>query len=98
MGKNAKTVAENYRISNVAKTWVELYKFMINELYPLRYYKKERKEKEQAVDAFHTCIINLRQRDHFAFHTVGLRNAAATVVFIALNTPSIYTTLPTLCS
>jgi len=52
MGKNAKKVAENYRISNVAKTWVELYKFLINELYPLRYYKKERKERVNLVKEF----------------------------------------------
>ena len=29
MGKNARKVAENYRIGSVAKTWVKLYKFMI---------------------------------------------------------------------
>ncbi len=52
MGRNAKRVAQNYRMSNVAKTWVELYKFMINELYPLRYYNKERKERVNLVKEF----------------------------------------------
>ncbi len=52
MGKNAKKVAEQYRISSVAKTWVKLYKFIINELYPLRYYKKERKNRVELVKEF----------------------------------------------
>ncbi len=52
MGKNAKKVAEQYRISNVAKTWIKLYKFIINELYPLRYYKKERKNRVELVKEF----------------------------------------------
>ena len=52
MGKNAKKVAASYRISSVAKTWVKLYKFLINELYPLRYYKKERKERVRLVKEF----------------------------------------------
>lgn len=52
MGMNAKMVARNYRISKVAKTWVKLYKFIINELYPLRYYKKDRKERVELVKEF----------------------------------------------
>ena len=52
MGKNAKKVAESYRISTIAKTWIKLYKFLINELYPLRYYKKERKERVRLVKEF----------------------------------------------
>ena len=52
MGKNAKKVAESYKISTIAKTWVKLYKFLINELYPLRYYKKERKERVMLVKEF----------------------------------------------
>lgn len=52
MGKNSKKIAENYRISNIAKVWVKLYKFLINELYPLRYYKKERKERVRLVKEF----------------------------------------------
>jgi glycosyltransferase involved in cell wall biosynthesis len=52
MGRNAKKVAEQYRISNVAKTWVKLYKFIINDLYPLRYYKKERKQRVALVKEF----------------------------------------------
>ena len=52
MGRNAKKVAGSYRISSIAKTWIKLYKFLINELYPLRYYKNERKERVQLVKEF----------------------------------------------
>jgi len=52
MGKNAKLVARNYQISKVAKTWIKIYKFVINELYPLRYYKQERKERVELVKEF----------------------------------------------
>ena len=52
MGKNAKEIAQQYKISNVAKTWVKLYTFIINELYPLRYYKKERKQRVELVKEF----------------------------------------------
>ncbi|KKN25665.1 hypothetical protein LCGC14_0882440 [marine sediment metagenome] len=52
MGKNAKEIAQQYKISNVAKTWVKLYTFIINDLYPLRYYKKERKQRVELVKEF----------------------------------------------
>lgn len=52
MGIHSKMVAQNYRISKVAKTWIKLYKFIINELYPLRYYNKERKERVELVKSF----------------------------------------------
>ncbi len=52
MGLNSKLVARNYRISKVAKTWIKIYKFVINELYPLRYYKQERKERVELVKEF----------------------------------------------
>jgi glycosyltransferase involved in cell wall biosynthesis len=52
MGENAKKIAENYRISNIAKIWVEIYDFLINELYPLRYYNKDRKERVEMVKEF----------------------------------------------
>ncbi len=52
MGENAKMVARNYQISKIAKTWIEIYKFVINELYPLRYYKQERKERVELVKEF----------------------------------------------
>jgi len=52
MGVHSKMVAQNYKISKVAKTWVKLYKFIINELYPLRYYQKERKERVELVKEF----------------------------------------------
>ncbi len=52
MGIHSKMVAQNYKISKVAKTWLKLYKFIINELYPLRFYKKERKERVELVKEF----------------------------------------------
>lgn len=52
MGKNAKKIAENYRMSNIAKIWVKLYKFLIDELYPLRYYRKDRKDRVELVKEF----------------------------------------------
>jgi glycosyltransferase involved in cell wall biosynthesis len=52
MGKNARLYAENYRISKVAKTWVKLYKFLINELYPMRYNKTDRKDRVELVKEF----------------------------------------------
>ncbi len=52
MGIHSKMVSQNYKISKVAKTWVKLYKFLINELYPLRYYKKQRKERVELVKEF----------------------------------------------
>ena len=52
MGKNARLYAENYKISKVAKTWVKLYKFLINELYPMRYHKKDRKDRVELVKEF----------------------------------------------
>ncbi|MGQ4873983.1 MAG: glycosyltransferase [Promethearchaeia archaeon] len=52
MGKNAKRIAEHYKLSNVAKIWIKIYKFTINELYPLRYYGRERKERVELVKEF----------------------------------------------
>ena len=49
---NAKKAAENYRMSKVANTWVEIYKFLINELYPLRFYRRTRKERVELVKEF----------------------------------------------
>ncbi|MHA1803790.1 MAG: glycosyltransferase [Promethearchaeota archaeon] len=51
-GKKAKKIASRYKISEVAKTWIKIYKFVINELYPLRYYRKERKERVELVKEF----------------------------------------------
>lgn len=51
-GENAKKVAESYRISNVARTWIKIYEFIIEELYPLRYYKKDRKYRVELVKKF----------------------------------------------
>ncbi|MBD3255073.1 MAG: glycosyltransferase [Candidatus Lokiarchaeota archaeon] len=51
-GKNAKKVAQMYKVSNIAKIWIEMYKFAINQLYPLRYYKKERKHRVELVKEF----------------------------------------------
>ena len=51
-GKNAKRIAENYRVSKIAETWIKLYKFVINDLYPLKYYNKERKYRVELVKEF----------------------------------------------
>ena len=51
-GINAKKLAENYRVSKIAETWVKLYRFTINQLYPLRYYNKERKTRIELVKEF----------------------------------------------
>ncbi|MGV9200189.1 MAG: glycosyltransferase [Promethearchaeia archaeon] len=51
-GKNAEKVIQRYRVREVAKTWVKIYKFTINELYPLRYYKRERKNRVKLVKNF----------------------------------------------
>ena len=51
-GRNAKKIAENYRVSRVADTWIKLYKFAINELYPLRYRRRPRKERVKVVKDF----------------------------------------------
>ena len=52
LGENAKKVAENYKVSKVAQTWIKLYKFAIDELYPLRYYERDRKERVELVKEF----------------------------------------------
>jgi glycosyltransferase involved in cell wall biosynthesis len=51
-GKNAKKISEDYRITKVAQTWIDLYKFVINDLYPMRYYNKERHERVDMVKNF----------------------------------------------
>jgi len=51
-GENAKRAAESYRISNVAKTWIKLYEFIIEKLYPLRYYRKDRSHRVKLVKEF----------------------------------------------
>lgn len=50
--KNCTKYAKLHRIDEVAKRWIEIYKFTINELYPLRYYKKPKEERFQKVFEF----------------------------------------------
>lgn len=52
MSKNCRMLSSNYRHSKIARTWVKIYKFSINELYPLRYYGKDRKERVNLVKEF----------------------------------------------
>jgi 1,2-diacylglycerol 3-alpha-glucosyltransferase len=52
MGKNAKIIAENYRMEQIAKIWIKLYKFTMDELYPLRYHRAERKQRIELVKEF----------------------------------------------
>ena len=55
-GKNAKEIAQHYRVSEVAKTWIDLYKFTIDQLYPLRYNRNDRNERVNLVKEFvHQC-------------------------------------------
>ncbi|MHA1106954.1 MAG: hypothetical protein ACTSPN_14770 [Promethearchaeota archaeon] len=58
-GKNAKKIAQEYKISKIAESWIKLYKFTIDELYPLRYYRKERKERVELVKEFVKHIPNV---------------------------------------
>ncbi len=51
-GKNAKKIAQDYKVSKIAETWIKLYKFTINQLYPLRYYNKDRKQRVELVKEF----------------------------------------------
>jgi len=51
-GKNAQKIAQGYKVSEIAKTWIKLYKFTINELYPLRYNRKDRKERIELVKEY----------------------------------------------
>jgi glycosyltransferase involved in cell wall biosynthesis len=52
LGENAQKIAGNYKVSKIAETWVKLYKFIINQLYPLRYYDKDRKQRIELVKEF----------------------------------------------
>jgi glycosyltransferase involved in cell wall biosynthesis len=52
LGENAKKVAENYKVSKVAQTWIKLYKLAIDQLFPLRYYERDRKERVELVKEF----------------------------------------------
>ena len=51
-GKNAKKIAENYRVSKVAEIWIKIYKFAIDSLYPLGFYKNPRGERVELVKEF----------------------------------------------
>ena len=51
-GKNAQKIAQDYRVSEIAKTWIKLYKFTIDQLYPLRYNKVDRKVRVELVKEF----------------------------------------------
>jgi len=50
--KNCKNIVKLHRIDEVAKRWIKIYKFTINELYPLRYYKRPKEERFQKVFEF----------------------------------------------
>ncbi len=58
-GKNAKEIAQQYKVSEIAKTWIKIYKFAINELYPLRYKREERKRRVELVKEFAHKIPNI---------------------------------------
>ncbi|MBN1800323.1 MAG: glycosyltransferase [Candidatus Lokiarchaeota archaeon] len=50
--KNCKEISQNFKHSKIAQTWIKMYKFTINELYPLKYYGKERKERVELLKEF----------------------------------------------
>jgi len=58
-GKNARKEAEKYRISKIAESWIKLYKFTMDELYPLRYHRRERQERVELVKNFVKTIPNV---------------------------------------
>jgi glycosyltransferase involved in cell wall biosynthesis len=51
-GKNARIIAQSYKVSEIAKTWIKLYKFTIDELYPIRYRREDRKYRVELVKEF----------------------------------------------
>ncbi|TXT67474.1 MAG: Alpha-D-kanosaminyltransferase [Promethearchaeota archaeon] len=51
-GRNARSIAQSYRMENVAKNWGKLYNLTINELYPLKSKGNERKELVEVVKDF----------------------------------------------
>jgi len=59
MGRNAKKEAEYYRISTIAKTWIKIYKFVIDNLYPLGYYKGSRNQRVRLVREFVQNLPNV---------------------------------------
>ncbi|MBD3214371.1 MAG: glycosyltransferase [Candidatus Lokiarchaeota archaeon] len=59
MGKNAKEVAEEHRIEKVAQNWVQLYNFTKDELFPLRYYRKERRKRVELTKNFIKDLPNV---------------------------------------
>lgn len=58
-GKNARKIAENYRLNKVVEIWLKIYKFTIDQLYPLRYYKKERKQRVELIKEFIQHLPNV---------------------------------------
>jgi 1,2-diacylglycerol 3-alpha-glucosyltransferase len=58
-GNNAKKVAELYKVSEIAKTWIKIYKFAINELYPLGYRREERRKRVELVKEFVHTLPNV---------------------------------------
>jgi len=58
-GKNAQEIAQHYRVSEIAKTWIKLYKFTIDQLYPLRYNREDRKARVELVKEFIEPLPNV---------------------------------------
>ncbi|TXT55077.1 MAG: Glycosyl transferase family 1 [Promethearchaeota archaeon] len=51
-GENAKKIAQNYRISNIAKNWIQLYRFTIDQLHPLKLNNIDRNYRVELVKDF----------------------------------------------
>ncbi len=58
-GNNAKQIAQQYKVSEIAKTWIRLYKFTIDQLYPLRYNREDRKNRVELVKEFIHTLPNV---------------------------------------
>ncbi|TFF93040.1 MAG: glycosyltransferase [Promethearchaeota archaeon] len=58
-GKKAKKAAGEHRIEKVAENWVKIYKFTKEELFPLRYYRKERSKRVELTKEFIKGLDNV---------------------------------------
>lgn len=52
LGENAREVAEEYRLENVARNWVDIYKLVKDQLYPLRYHGERRTKRVKIAKEF----------------------------------------------
>ncbi|NHJ23613.1 MAG: glycosyltransferase [Candidatus Lokiarchaeota archaeon] len=58
-GIRAKEISQDYKISEIAKTWVNLYKFAINEVHPLKYRREKRAPRVNLVKNYVKQLSNV---------------------------------------